>query len=129
MVVTRFEDLQVWQKACAVNKQAYSITRQRTFSRDFGFVDQFRRASISVMNNIAEGFDRYRRNEFLQYLSVSKGSAGELRSMLYVALDVGHIDQPSFDTMLRQLNDLSSSISSFRTGLERSKPKAAPARK
>jgi four helix bundle protein len=125
--VTRFEELQVWQKARSMNKAVYEMTRSKGFARDFAMVDQFRRASISVMNNIAEGFDRYRRNEFLQFLSISKGSAGELRSMLYAALDAGYVDQPTFDAVMTQAQDLGATIGRLRTGLERSPPRA-PAR-
>jgi four helix bundle protein len=123
-VVTRFEDLQVWQKARALNKSVYQTTRRREFARDYAMTDQIRRASLSVMNNIAEGFDRYRRGEFLQFLSMSKGSAGEVRSMLYAALDVGYIDQETFDALLRQATDVNGSIGRFRTGLDKSPPKA-----
>lgn len=123
MVATRFEELQVWQKARAMNQGIYQLTRQRSFSRDFGFIDQMRRASISVMNNIAEGFERYRRNEFLQYLSTAKGSAGEVRSMLYAAYDLEYMDKPTFDAHLNQITELGASIGRFRQALEKSPPK------
>lgn len=123
MVARRLEDLKVWQKARASNKRIHEMTLSGTFRRDFVMVDPCRRASLSVMNNIAEGFERFRRGEFLQFLSVSKGSAGELRSMLYAALDVGHIDQATFDELFAQVDELGQSIGSFRNGLERSTPK------
>ncbi len=129
MPVTRFEELQVWQKARAMNKKAYELTRGKPFTRDHAFVDQFRRASLSVMNNIAEGFDRYRRNEFMQYLSTSKGSAGEVRSMLYAALDIGYIDQDTFDALMPQATELSRAITTFRNALERSEPKTPEPRR
>ncbi len=126
MAVTRFEDLQIWQKARRLNKAAYTLSRSSKMIRDYGFTDQFRRSSISVMNNIAEGFDRWRRAEFLQYLSVAKGSAGELRSMMYAALDIGYITQAEFDEIMAEAVDVNGSIGRFRTALERTPPKASP---
>lgn len=123
MMITRFEDLAVWKKARAFNQAIYDLTRRKEFARDYSLVDQMRRASVSVMNNIAEGFERYRRNEFLQFLSVSKGSAGEVRSMLYVALDTGYIDEKTFALMMNQAQELSGFIGKFRTGLSKSTPK------
>ncbi len=123
MAVTRFEELKVWQKARKMNKAVYQATRSSKMSRDFGFTDQIRRCSISVMNNIAEGFDRWRRTEFMQFLSIAKGSAGELRSMLYAALDVGYIDQSQFDALMAEAIEVNGSIGRFRTALERSPAK------
>lgn len=122
-VVTRFEDLQVWQRARALNRAVYQLTTAKPLARDFRFVDQARGCSISIMNNIAAGFERFRRAEFLQFLSIAKGSVGELRSMLYAALDVGYIDQTYFDDLMEQSTELSRSLGSFRRGLERSTPK------
>jgi four helix bundle protein len=127
MAVTRFEELKVWQQARAFNRDVYALTRGRAFSRDFAMVDQVRRSSLSVMNNIAEGFERFRRAEFLQFLSIAKGSAGETRSMLYAALDVGYIDEPTFDEMLLKAERLGGAIGGFRAGLERSSPRRSAA--
>ncbi|MBX3389653.1 MAG: four helix bundle protein [Phycisphaeraceae bacterium] len=112
-----------------MNKRIHELTRERAFRRDYVMTDQFRRASLSVMNNVAEGFERYRRAEFLQFLSISKGSAGEIRSMLYAALDVGHINQPTFEELLELIQELGSSLGSFRSGLERSAPKPSVGRR
>ena len=128
MPVTRFEELTVWKRARVFNREVYKLTRRKEFARDFAMIDQMRRASLSVMNNIAEGFERYRRNEFLQYLSTSKGSAGEVRSMLYAALDVGHIDAQTFESLMNEAEALGCAIGNFRVGLERSKPKSLPRR-
>jgi four helix bundle protein len=129
MVAMRFEDLTIWQMARAFNKAVHVMTRRKEFARDYAMIDQMRRASLSVMNNIAEGFERYRRAEFLQFLSIAKGSAGELRSMLYSALDVGYIDQPAFDEALAEAERLTTTIGIFRTRLEKSPPKAVARRK
>jgi four helix bundle protein len=129
MPVTRFEELKVWNSARAFNREVYQLTRKREFARDYAMVDQMRRASLSVMNNIAEGFEKYRRNEFLQFLSVSKGSAGEIRSMLYAAFDVGYLDESTFQSMLCEAENLGRAIGTFRSGLERSAPpKVLPGR-
>jgi four helix bundle protein len=124
MPVTRFEELTVWKRSREFNREVYRLTQKRAFTRDFAMTTQLRRASLSVMNNIAEGFERYRRNEFMQFLSTSKGSAGEVRSMLYAAFDIGYIDTREFETMLAQAEELGRIIGSFRAGLDKSQPKA-----
>jgi four helix bundle protein len=83
--VERFEDLIAWQKACQLTAEIYRVGAQGDFSRDFGLRDQIRRAAVSVMSNIAEGYDRGSREEFLQFLVVAKASCAEVRSQLYVA--------------------------------------------
>lgn len=122
MAVTRFEELQVWQLARAFNKRVYLWTRSADVSRDFAFTTQIRRASLSVMNNIAEGFDRYRRAEFLQFLSIAKGSAGEVRSMLFAGLDVGYLTPKQFESLSVDAVDLSKAITRFSSRLRTSKP-------
>ena len=83
-----FEDLPVWQRARELVKYIYTLTRKEAFSRDFSLVDQIRRSSASVMNNIAEGFERDGNKEFIQFLYITKGSSGEIKSQLYRALDL-----------------------------------------
>src|SRR4030043_671338 len=90
--IEKFEDLIAWQKARELTKNIYKVTKQGDFFKDFGLRDQIRRASVSIMSNIAEGFERGGRSEFHQFLVIAKGSCAELRSQLYVSLDVGHID-------------------------------------
>ena len=126
--VTRFEDLGVWKKAREFNRRVYQITRARGFARDYAMVDQIRRASLSVMNNIAEGFERFRRNEFMQFLSTAKGSAGEVRSMLYTAYDAGYLEEQQFSDMMAHAVEVANALGSFRAGLERSTPKVLPGR-
>ena len=94
--IRRFEDLLVWQKARELTRAIYALSAQGPFSRDFGLRDQLRRAAVSVMANIAEGFERGGRGEFHQFLSMAKGSCGETRSGLYVALDVGYLSAQDF---------------------------------
>jgi len=85
MTIKYFEDLEVWREARHLTRQVYQITQDATFSRDFGLRDQIRRAAVSVMSNIAEGFERGGNREFIQFLYVARGSCGEVRSQLYGA--------------------------------------------
>src|SRR5215471_13174360 len=99
-MITKFEDLIAWQKARILTHEIYQATRSRDFARDYGLSSQIQRASVSVMSNIAEGFERGGRAEFHQFLSTAKGSCAEVRSQLYVALDVGYLHQPGFDDLM-----------------------------
>jgi len=94
--VERFENLIAWQKARQLTVEIYLITARGDFAKDFGLRDQIRRAAVSVMSNIAEGFDRGSRGEFHQFLVIAKASCAEVRSQLYVAQDVGYITQEIF---------------------------------
>jgi four helix bundle protein len=95
--IIRFEDLDAWRIARELTRDVYRITQGDEFSRDFGLKDQIRKASVSVMSNIAEGFERDGNREFCNFLSIGKGSAGEVRSQLYVALDQDYIRREEFD--------------------------------
>jgi len=106
-----FEELPVWQKARELVKYVYSLTKKDDFSRDFSLVDQIRRASTSVMNNIAEGFERGSNPEFIQFLYISKGSAGETRTQLYIALDQGYISKDEFKKGFDLCRDVSGQLS------------------
>ena len=90
--IEKFEDLIAWQKARHLTKKVYGITKFGEFSKDFGLKEQIRKASVSVMSNIAEGFERGGRSEFHHFLVIAKGSCAELKSQLYVALDADYID-------------------------------------
>ncbi|MBN2562051.1 MAG: four helix bundle protein [Phycisphaerae bacterium] len=94
--IRRFEDLEVWQAARELAKVVYGLTRKGPFSSDFGLRDQVQRAATSAMSNIAEGFERASNKEFAKYMFIAKGSIGEVRSLLYVALDQGYIDETQF---------------------------------
>jgi four helix bundle protein len=91
-----FEDIEAWQASRRLTRDIYRISKRGTFRLDFALRDQIRRASISVMSNIAKGFDRGSNREFAHQLSVATGSAGEVRSQLYVALDEGYVTQAEF---------------------------------
>ena len=91
--IGRFEEIEAWQKARDMNKDVYKITGNSSFSKDFSLKDQIRRASVSIMANIAEGFGRKSRKEFANFLNMAHGSAAELQSHLYIALDIGYIDR------------------------------------
>jgi four helix bundle protein len=94
--VQRFEELEAWQIARELANQMYKITKQESVCRDFGFVDQIRRAAISIMNNIAEGFERGSNRDFVKFLFIARGSAGEVRSLLYLGLDQGYLTNSEF---------------------------------
>ncbi len=111
--IGRFEDMEVWQQARMIVKKIYSITCQGKFSRDFGLREQIQRAAISIMSNIAEGFERGTNKEFIQFLFIAKGSAGEVRSQLYIALDLGYIEEDTFNSLNADLISISSQISGF----------------
>ena len=95
--IEKFEDIESWKRAREVTKKIYHLSSAGEFSRDFGLKDQIRRSSVSVMSNIAEGFERDGNREFLNFLSIAKGSCGEARSQLYVALDQDFISPADFE--------------------------------
>ena len=97
--IQRFEDMEAWQKARELTKTIYAVSNDDQFSRDFGLRDQIRRASVSIMPNIAEGFGRSGNKEFIQFLSIAKGSASEVQAQLYVTLDAGYISQEQFQKL------------------------------
>jgi len=109
----RFEDIECWKKARELTRRIYEITGKSAFARDFGLKDQIRRASLSVMSNIAEGYDRSGTAEFVHFLATAKGSAAEVRSQLYVAADQGYIREDHF----HELNALASEVSRMLSGL------------
>lgn len=92
----RFEDLEVWKQGRDLVRTIYAITWQGEFSKDYGLKDQIRRAAVSITSNIAEGYERDGDREFLQYLSIAKGSVGEVRSQLHHALDAGYLNETEF---------------------------------
>jgi four helix bundle protein len=111
--IERFEDIQAWQMARQSTRMIYEATSTGTFSRDFALKDQIRRAAISIMSNIAEGFDRDGSKEFLNFLSIAKGSCAESRAQLYVALDGGHISRAEFDRLYKSLDETGRLIGGF----------------
>jgi len=97
--IERFEDIQAWQEARELAKAIYRFSSIDPWAKDFALRDQIRRAAISVMSNIAEGFDRKGDAEFGRFLSIAKGSASEIKAQLYIALDQRYIDQTTFNSL------------------------------
>ena len=95
--VRAFEDLHIWQKSVEFVKEIYLITSNTGLNSDFGLKDQIRRASVSIPSNIAEGFERRSRKEYLNFLNMAKGSAGEVRCQLYLAKELGYLSEQEHD--------------------------------
>jgi len=110
MAVKHFEDLEVWKEARRLTHQVYQATQDAAFAKDFGLRDQIQRAAVSVMSNISEGFERGGNQEFMQFLYIAKGSCGEVRSQLYVALDQGYISKERFVQLFNSFKKLSGMI-------------------
>jgi len=108
--IRKFEDLEVWQKARILCQKIYKLTKNNKFARDFGLKDQILDSSGSIMDNIAEGFERGGNKEFKQFLAIAKGSSGETRSQLYRALDRDYIEQKDFDDCYSLANDIGKMI-------------------
>ncbi len=115
----RFEDIVAWQKARELTAEVYRCSQQEHLRKDFALRDQLVRASISIMANIAEGFERGRLSEFHQFLSVSKASCAELRSHLYVALDAGYLTAKEFETLRLKAEEVGRILGGLRQSVER----------
>ncbi|HEX8424423.1 MAG TPA: four helix bundle protein [Pyrinomonadaceae bacterium] len=118
--IERFEELEAWKKSRELTKVVYQLSGSGSFGRDFGLKDQIRRAAVSIPSNIAEGFERDGNKEFLQFLSIAKGSCGEVRTQLYIALDQHYLTKSQFDSASNQLSELSRMISGLITYLRNS---------
>ena len=119
--IERFEDFIAWQKARKLTKEIYKATNPANFSRDFGLKDQIRRSAVSIMSNIAEGFERGRASEFHQFLSIANGSCAELRSQLYVALDANYIAPEHFNQLMADAVETGQVVGGLRASVERRK--------
>jgi four helix bundle protein len=108
------------KKARVLTKEIYEATLTGAFAKDFGLKDQMRRAAVSILSNIAEGFERGGDKEFLQFLSIAKGSAGELRAQLYISLDQSYLSAEQFDYFAREATEISQLISGFMRYLKQS---------
>jgi len=113
MKIDRFEDIEAWKEARNLVNTIYNISNEGLFSKDFSLKNQIRGASVSVMSNIAEGFDRGTNREFTQFLIVARASASEVKSQLYIALDRNYIDKNEFDTVYQQATKVISIIDGF----------------
>lgn len=111
--ISKFEDIIAWQKALELSDLVYSYSNKNDFSKDYGLRDQMRRAAVSVVSNIAEGFEREGNNQFIYFLLVAKASAGELRSQLYVAKNQKYITQEEFELINNKVLEVSKTISGF----------------
>ena len=111
--IERFEDLEIWKEAVAVGVDTYNLTSQGKLKNDYSSKDQLRRAAISISNNIAEGFEYNNNKSFVRFLGFAKGSAGELRSNLYVLKEAEVILIEDYESMHRKLVALSKSIGGF----------------
>jgi four helix bundle protein len=120
---TRFEELEVWQKAKELTNLIYRFSSSGAFARDFGLRDQMRRTSVSIMSNIAEGFESQTQAIFIQYLARAKGSAGELRAQLYIALEQEYMTGEEFESALSLAELCSKKLARFIHYLE-SQPNA-----
>ena len=112
---TRFEDLTAWQKARELTREVYKATQHSGFARDFGLAGQIQRAAVSVMSNIAEGFERGSLPDFARFLSIAKASCGEVCSQLYVALDINYIDDEHFTRLVAMAEEVSRIIVGLRS--------------
>ncbi len=121
--ITRFEDLEIWQLARELSKEVYSLTFIEPIKSDFRLKDQMRGSSGSIMDNIAEEFERGSKLEFINSLSYSKGEVEELKSQLYRALDNKYISQEIFDTLYNKADVITKKITAFITYLNASKIK------
>ena len=129
----KFEEIESWKKARELTKRIYRVSHARSFGKDFGLKDQIRRASVSIMSNIAEGYDRSGTGEFVQFLATAKGSAAEVRCQLYVALDQAYIDDGTFNELSGLAAETANMIGGLmnylrRSGLKGTKYKAPTAR-
>ena len=118
--IDKFENIIAWQKARTLTRDVYACSKFGSFAKDFGLRDQIQRASVSTMANIAEGFEREGDREFIQFLSDSKGSCGEVRSHLYVALDQGYVSQSRFEELATEAFEVSRLVSGFMAYLRKS---------
>ncbi|MEW6083550.1 MAG: four helix bundle protein [Chloroflexota bacterium] len=119
----RFEELEVWQRSKELTNLIYKCSSDGAFARDFGLRDQMRRAAVSIMSNIAEGFESQTQSMFIQYLGRAKGSAGEVRAQLYIAKDQGYLAEGDFKNLISQAEICSKQLARFVQYLE-SQPNA-----
>lgn len=118
MKIKKFEELNIWKLALKITKEIYDLTAKKDFSRDFNLRDQIKKSIISVSSNIVEGFEKNNNNEFIRFLKIAKGSAGETRNQLYIALVVKYITRDEFSKINKNLEDLAGQIGGFIVYLE-----------
>ena len=111
--IEKFEEIEAWKLARQVTRSIYEISSSGNFAKDYALCNQIRRASISILSNIAEGFERSGNKEFLNFLAIAKGSCGEVRAQLYVALDQRYVDELKFEEVSANLLETSRVIAGF----------------
>ena len=116
--IERFEDLIVWQKSMSLSKEVYRITSDGPWAKDWGLKDQIRRASVSILSNIAEGFGKYSNPEFKKYLAIANGSSFEVRAQLHLARELGYISELEAEMLIRACTDVSKLISGLRRSVK-----------
>ena len=121
-----FEDLEVWKLARKLTVQVYALSRNGVFAKDYGFCNQIRRAAVSIVSNIAEGFERRSNSQFIQFLDIANGSAGEVRAQLYVALDLGYITQEQFQAVFKDITSIGKMLTSLTRHLRVNKRPSSP---
>lgn len=117
--VERFEDLIAWQRAKELARPVYQVTQQGPRARDFGLTGQMQRAAVSIMPNIAEGYERGSRADFHRFLTMAKASCAEVRSHMYLAHEIGYLDQPTVDHLLACANEVARVIGGLRVKIGR----------
>ncbi|MFN7910875.1 MAG: four helix bundle protein [Bacteroidota bacterium] len=122
--IEKFEDIIAWQKALELSNLIYSVSNKEKFSKDFGLKDQIRRASVSIVSNIAEGFERESNNQFIYFLIIAKGSAGELRTQIYIAKNQEYITKEEFELLNTKVIEVSKTIGGFVSYLKTQKNKS-----
>jgi four helix bundle protein len=113
MKYSRFEDLPIWKDARVLTKEVYEVTKKGEFAKDYRLKNQIRDSSVSIMSNIAEGFENQTTKQFIRYLYIAKGSSGEFRSQLYVAMDAGYLTQFEINKMKSQAESISKQASNL----------------
>ncbi|MHB8645301.1 MAG: four helix bundle protein [Thermomicrobiales bacterium] len=121
--VERFEDLIAWQRAKELARLTYQVTQQSTFARDFGLTGQMQRAAVSIMSNIAEGYERGSRADFHRFLTMAKASCAEVRSLMYLANEIGYLDQPTFEHLMACANEVARIVGGLRVTIGQQREK------
>jgi four helix bundle protein len=123
--IKKFEDLEAWKLSREISRLIYSVSSNGAFAKDFALTNQVRRAAISIVSNIAEGFERNGDREFIQFLTIAKGSCGEVRAQLYVAFDQGYIEEDLFLSVQQRVEETSRIISGLIKYLKQSEFKGS----
>ena len=121
MIINNFEELPIWKLSLIITKEIYDITFTNKFMKDFSLRDQIRRAVISISSNIVEGFEKNNNNELVRYLKISKGSIGEVRNQLHIALTINYITLQEFNGLNSKLQELGKQIGGFIVYLSKKK--------